>query len=167
MSFLKQIKCQENSRYFNQKYHCYVLNIMAKSDDLERYHTVLQGRDRTSALILHTNCPESSLYFRSWAMWVQNKNITPVTSKHYVSTPITNKLFSLNFWHESLMCTANRVPQLMMFISFTASLILSNLYSHYIYNPLSINSLAISYVTLTYTYSLHSVCQISCPLFNY
>jgi hypothetical protein len=70
---------------------------MAKSDDLEFYHTVLQGHDGTSALILHTNCPESSLYFLSWALYVQNKNITPVTSKHYVSSPITNKLHSLNF----------------------------------------------------------------------
>jgi len=55
------------------------------------------------------------------------------------------------------MYTANRVPKLMMFISFTVSLILSNLYSHYTYNPLSANSLAISYVILTYTDSLHSV----------
>jgi len=68
---------------------------MAKSDDLEFHHNILQGHDRTPALILHINCPESALYFLSWAMYVQN--ITPLNSKHYVSSPITNKLFSLNF----------------------------------------------------------------------
>jgi hypothetical protein len=33
-----------------------------------------------------------------------------VTSKHYISSPITNKLCSLNCWYDSLMYTENPVP---------------------------------------------------------
>jgi hypothetical protein len=108
------------------------------------------------------------IYFPSWVTYAQNKTITPVTSKHHISYPITDKLYSLNFWRDSLMYTENPVPS--WWCSYPSVPPLPHLtciYSHYIYDPSSANSLTISYVTLTYTDSLHSVCQTSCPFFNY
>ena len=77
-----------------------------------------------------------------WYMWMQNNDVTPVTSQHYIWHPITNKLCSFNCWYYSLVYKilfaindfhSFSIEKIIVPYSYSASLVPPNLqYTHQI-----------------------------------